>query len=111
MTLALSYISALAAFIKLMFARLTVVRAAAASVLPLLAIAVLGYLMYSAGAEPADPKDKYQAWYIGVAVLISGILIVLFGRSSKRSEGTRRSGSRPDRNIGLTPPGASRHRG
>ncbi|MGO9512755.1 MAG: APC family permease [Steroidobacteraceae bacterium] len=85
-TLALSYISALVAFIRLMFARLTLLRAAAASVLPLLAIGVLGYLMYSAGAEPADPKDKYQAWYIGIAVLISGILIVLFGKSSKRSE-------------------------
>ena len=87
MTLALSYISALAAFVKLMFTRLTLLRAVAASVLPLLAIAVLGYLMYSAGAEPADPKDKYQAWYIGIAVLISGILIVLFGRSAKQSEG------------------------
>jgi hypothetical protein len=42
-------------------------------------------LLYSAGAEPAEPKDKYQAWYIGVAVLISGALIVMLGRSSKRS--------------------------
>jgi len=85
-TLALSYISALAAFIRLMFARLTLPRAAVASVLPLLAICVLAYLMYSAGAEPADPKDKYQAWYIGIVVLISGVLIVLFGKSSKRAE-------------------------
>jgi hypothetical protein len=54
-------------------------------VLPLLAIAVLGYLMYSAGADPAEPKDKYQAWYIGAAVLISGTLIVMFGRSPARS--------------------------
>jgi amino acid transporter len=85
-TLALAYISALAAFIRLMFTRLTLLRAAAASVLPLLAIGVLGYLMYSAGAEPADPKDKYQSWYMGIAVLISGVLIVRFGKSSKRSE-------------------------
>jgi amino acid transporter len=84
-TLALSYVSALAAFMRLMFARLSIVRALAASVLPLLAIMVLGYLMYSAGAEPADPKDKYQAWYIGAAVLGSGVLIVLAGRHSKRS--------------------------
>jgi amino acid transporter len=84
-TLALSYMSALAAFMRLMFARLTLGRAMAASALPLLAIAVLGYLMYSAGAEPADPKDKYQAWYIGAGVLISGVLVVLFGKSSKRS--------------------------
>src|SRR6266851_2998074 len=84
-TLALAYMSALAAFIRLMFARHSFARAAAASVLPLLAIAVLGYLMYSAGAEPAEPKDKYQAWYIGVGVLISGMLIVMFGKASKRS--------------------------
>jgi amino acid transporter len=84
-TLALAYMSALAAFIRLMFARQSLARAAAASVLPLLAIAVLGYLMYSAGAEPAEPKDKYQAWYIGVAVLISGVLIVIFGKGSRRS--------------------------
>jgi amino acid transporter len=84
-TLALAYMSALAAFIRLMFARHSLARAAAASVLPLLAIAVLGYLMYSAGAEPAEPKDKYQAWYIGVAVLISGVLIVIFGKGSRRS--------------------------
>jgi amino acid transporter len=86
-TLALSYISALAAFIRLMFSRLKLARAMAASLLPLFAIAVLGYLMYSAGAEPADPKDKYQAWYIGAAVVLSGILIVVFGKSSKRSTG------------------------
>jgi amino acid transporter len=84
-TLALAYMSALAAFIRLMFARHSFARALAASVLPLLAIAVLGYLMYSAGAEPAEPKDKYQAWYIGVGVLISGTLIVIFGKSSRRS--------------------------
>ena len=65
-------------------------QAVAASVLPLLAIAVLGFLLYSAGAEPAEPKDKYQAWYIGGAVLISGALIVIFSPSSKRS----RAGSR-----------------
>ena len=84
-TLALAYMSALAAFVRLMFRRHSFARAAAASVLPLLAIAVLGFLLYSAGAEPAEPKDKYQAWYIGIAVLISGALIVMLGRSSKRS--------------------------
>jgi amino acid transporter len=78
-TLALSYMSALAAFIRLMLQRHGYVRAVAASVLPLLAMAVLGYLMYSAGIEPADPKDKYQAWYIGAAVLASSLLVV-FGK-------------------------------
>jgi amino acid transporter len=84
-TLALAYMSALASFVRLMFRRLGIARAAAASLLPLLAIAVLGYLLYSAGAEPAEPKDKYQAWYIGIAVLLSGALIVLLGRSSRAS--------------------------
>jgi len=83
-TLALAYISALAAFIRLMFARLSLGKALAASVLPLLAIAVLGYLMYSAGAEPADPKDKFQAWYLGAGALGSGMLVVLIGRAAKR---------------------------
>jgi amino acid transporter len=85
-TLALSYISALAAFVKLMFSRLSLLRAVAASVLPLLAIMVIGYLIYSAGAYPADPKDKYLAWYIGFAVLSSSILVALYGRSPKRVE-------------------------
>jgi amino acid transporter len=84
-TLALAYISALAAFVRLMFQRHPFVRAMAASLLPVLAVAVLGYLLYSAGAEPAEPKDKYQAWYIGMAVLISGALILMLSRSSKRS--------------------------
>jgi hypothetical protein len=69
-----------------MFSRLSLLRAVAASVLPLLAIMVIGYLIYSAGAYPADPKDKYLAWYIGFAVLSSGILVVLYGRSPKRVE-------------------------
>jgi amino acid transporter len=87
MTLGLSYIAALAAFIRVMFARLTLAAALAASVLPLLAIAVLAYLMYSAGADPADPKDKYQAWYIGAGVLLSGIVIVLLGKSGRSAQG------------------------
>jgi len=77
-------LSALAAFIRIMFTRLSTLRAIAASLLPLLAIAVLAYLMYSAGAEPAEPKDKYQAWYLGLGVLSSGILVALFGKFSKR---------------------------
>jgi amino acid transporter len=84
-TLALAYMSALAAFVRLMFSRHRFVRATAASLLPLLAMTVLAYLLYSAGAEPADPKDKYQAWYIGIAVLISGAFIVIIGRFAKRS--------------------------
>jgi amino acid transporter len=85
--LALSYMSALAAFMRLMFARRSVPRAVAASVLPLLAMAVLGYLMYSAGAEPAEIKDKYQAWYIGAGVLGSGILVALAGKFKRSAQG------------------------
>jgi amino acid transporter len=85
--LALSYMSALAAFMRLMFARLSLPRAIAASVLPLLAMAVLGYLMYSAGAEPAELRDKYQAWYIGAGVLASGILVALAGKFKRSAQG------------------------
>jgi amino acid transporter len=82
-TLALSYMSALAAFIRLMAQKLPWPKAAAASVLPLLAMAVLGYLMYSAGAAPADPRDLHQAWYIGLGVLLSGVLVIRYGKSTK----------------------------
>jgi hypothetical protein len=85
-TLALAYMSALAAFTRLMFSRHGLGRAALASVLPMLAFAVLGYLMYSAGAAPADPKDLYQAWYIGAAVVASSVLIVILGKRFKRVE-------------------------
>jgi amino acid transporter len=79
-TLALAYMSALAAFTRLMFGRHPRWRALLASTLPMLAFAVLGYLMYSAGAAPADPKDQYQAWFIGVGVIASSLLIVAFGK-------------------------------
>jgi amino acid transporter len=85
-TLAMAYMSALAAFTRLMFARNPVWRATLASVLPMLAFAVLGYLMYSAGTAPADPKDLYQAWYIGAGVLASSLLIVFFGKRVKQGD-------------------------
>jgi hypothetical protein len=66
-----------------MFARHSLWRAALAALLPILAIAVLGYLMYSAGAAPADPRDLYQAWYIGAGVLVSALIIVIFGKRAK----------------------------
>lgn len=82
-TLALAYMSALAAFGRLMFRRLRVGMAILACVLPLLAMAVLGYLMYSAGAAPADPKDLYQAWYIGAGVLASSLVFVMAGKRAR----------------------------
>lgn len=79
-TLALSYISALAAFIALMFKKHPPIKAIASSVLPGLAIAVLTYLIYNAGARPADVRDLYDAWYIGMGVIVSGVAIVLAGK-------------------------------
>ena len=105
-TLALAYMSALAAFIRLMFARQSLPRAMAASVLPLLAIGVLGFLMYSAGADPAEPKDRHQAWYIGIAVLVSGSVIVMFGKSRSRqaNAGVNSSRARAARTSALELP-------
>lgn len=40
--------------------------------------------MYSAGAAPADPKDLYQAWYIGAIVLASSVVIALFAYRDRR---------------------------
>jgi hypothetical protein len=34
-------------------------------------------------AAPADPRDLYQAWYIGVGVLLSSLLVVVFGKRAK----------------------------
>lgn len=82
-TLALAYMSALAAFSRLMFQRLHFGTALLACVLPLLAMAVLGYLMYSAGAAPADPKDLHQAWYIGALVLASSGVLVMTGKRAR----------------------------
>ena len=82
-TLALAYMSALAAFARLMFGRHRLWRAALASLLPCLAMAVLGYLMYSAGVAPADPKDLYQAWYIGGGVLVSSLFVLWSGKRVK----------------------------
>jgi hypothetical protein len=88
-TLALAYMAALAAFARLMFARHGLWRAALASLLPFLAIAVLGYLMYSAGVTPADPKDLYQAWYIGAGVLVSSLLVLWSGKRIKPAQAHR----------------------
>jgi amino acid transporter len=84
MTLALAYVAALASFVAAMFRRLSPSRAAAASLLPMLAICVLIYLMYSAGAEPADPADRFQAWYIGAWILASGVAVAVSGRPAFR---------------------------
>jgi amino acid transporter len=85
-TLALAYMAALAAFTRLIFRHQPAWRATLVAVLPMLAFAVLGYLMYSAGAAPADPRDLYQAWYIGAGVLVSALIIVFFGKRTRAAD-------------------------
>ncbi|MGA2842624.1 MAG: APC family permease [Steroidobacteraceae bacterium] len=85
-TLAVAYMAALAAFVRLMFTRHSVVRATLSSFLPVMAFAVLGYLLYSAGVAPAEAKDIYQAWYIGVGVLGSGLALVLLKKLRRNAE-------------------------
>lgn len=76
-TLVFSYIAALAAFVRLLF-KLHNPRLSFLLMCPaLLAIAVLLYIAYTAGATPVDPTDLYHAWYIGAAVIVSGWLISL----------------------------------
>jgi hypothetical protein len=74
------------AFTRLMFTRNPPWRACSASMLPMLAFAVLGYSIYSAGTAPADPKHLYQAWYIGAGVLVSSLAIVISGKRTKQAD-------------------------
>ncbi|MDN0076326.1 APC family permease [Crenobacter sp. SG2303] len=76
-TLVFSYIAALASFVRLIF-KIRSRKVACILMCPaVLAIAVLLYIAYTAGATPVDPSDLYNAWYIGGAVIISGLLISL----------------------------------
>lgn len=83
MTLVFSYISAVLSFIRLLFLRHTFAKALLCSVLPFFAIAVLGYIAYTAGALPVNPEDLYHAWYIGAGVVLTGVLWVFWGKSKK----------------------------
>jgi hypothetical protein len=51
-----------------------------------MAFAVLGYLLYAAGVAPAEAKDIYQAWYIGVGVLGSGLALVFLNKLRRNAE-------------------------
>lgn len=82
-TLVFSYMSALLAFIFVMFRRMRVGKALLISILPVLSIFVLGYIGYTAGAVPATPSDLYNAWYMGAAVIITGALWVWYGRRNR----------------------------
>ncbi|MTT32198.1 amino acid permease [Terrilactibacillus sp. BCM23-1] len=83
-TLVLSYVSVLMAFILLIFKRKTKLLAVCTSILPLLAIAVLSYIFYTAGAKPAVPSDLYHAWYLGGIVVVSGIGLIIYEIKSKK---------------------------
>jgi membrane protein DedA with SNARE-associated domain len=43
-----------------------------------LAILVLGYIGYTAGANPVSPEDQYTAWYLGALTILSGALILVW---------------------------------
>ncbi|WP_329046050.1 APC family permease [Pseudomonas aeruginosa] len=79
-TLVLSYVSALAAFIVMSWKKQTPIVAAAFSVFALSAIYVLSYIGYTAGANPVSPEDMYTAWYLGAFAIASGILIAVTSR-------------------------------
>jgi amino acid transporter len=83
-TLVISYISALVAFIVVIYKDKKAGIATAASVIPLFCIIVLGYIGYTAGAQPADPVNLYNAWYMGVFVIISGMAWVVYGKIRKK---------------------------
>lgn len=79
-TLVLSYMSALLAFIFQMFRKQPLGKAILINLLPILSMFVLAYIGYTAGATPADPADLYNAWYMGAIVLITGAIWVWYGR-------------------------------
>ncbi len=79
-TLVASYISALAAFIVVAWKQLRPAVAMLLSIPALLAVGVLAYIGYTAGANPVSPEDLYNAWYLGGATLATGLLIVIVRR-------------------------------
>ncbi|CAB3780139.1 APC family permease [Pararobbsia alpina] len=79
-TLVASYISALAAFIAVSWRQQRPTIAALLTIPALLAVAVLAYIGYTAGANPVSPDDLYNAWYLGAATLVTGGFIVIFHR-------------------------------
>lgn len=85
-TLVMSYISALTAFIVLSWKNQRPVLALVLSLPALLAIAVLAYIGYTAGANPISAEDLHNAWYLGAATLASGTLILVLRRRSRNSD-------------------------
>ncbi|WP_256583284.1 hypothetical protein [Pseudomonas sp. Irchel s3b5] len=84
-TLVMSCMAAVAAFIVMTFHRQCFGLAVILSIPAVLAILVLGYIGYTAGANPVSPEDKYTAWYLGALTILSGAMIVLWqSRISKQ---------------------------
>ncbi|MNQ71537.1 hypothetical protein D3C85_862090 [compost metagenome] len=85
-TLVMSYIAAIAAFIVMTFRTKRFGLALLLSIPATLAILVLGYIGYTAGANPVSPEDQYTAWYLGLLTILSGALILVWqSRISKRT--------------------------
>lgn len=84
-TLVASYISALAAMLVAVWKLHRALIAALLSAPVMLAIAVLAYIGYTSGANPVSPEDLYNAWYLGAATLLTGVLIVVARRRTRVS--------------------------
>ncbi|MDH4609081.1 APC family permease [Pseudomonas sp. BN102] len=86
-TLVMSYMAAIAAFIAMTWRRQSFWVSLTLSIPASLAISVLGYIGYTAGANPVSPEDMYTAWYLGALTILSGVMILLLrSRASRRAE-------------------------
>ncbi len=86
-TLVMSYMAAIAAFIVMTWRRHGFGVSLALSIPASLAILVLGYIGYTAGANPVSPEDQYTAWYLGALTILSGVMILLWrSRTSRRTD-------------------------
>jgi amino acid transporter len=81
--LILSYSAVLLSFIFAMFKDKKFGVALLASLLPAAGIVFFGYSLYIAGVDPAS---NYNAWYLTAAVLVIGILIVIYNRITRKKE-------------------------
>jgi amino acid transporter len=86
-TLVMSYMAAIAAFIAMTWRRQSFWVSLTLSIPASLAICVLGYIGYTAGANPVSPEDMYTAWYLGALTILSGVgILLLRSRASRRAE-------------------------
>ncbi|WP_460163609.1 APC family permease [Pseudomonas sp. S2_F03] len=76
-TLVMSYMAAIAAFIAMTWKRQGGWVSFFLSVPAVLAMLMLGYIGYTAGANPVSPEDQYTAWYLGALTLASGVFLIL----------------------------------